>query len=218
MHSPNHSRRKWLSDVVRLNDCSINFHLSKLSIAKFSILYDISLVRDWKRKLRLITLGSERVKNSPRSFVESLLMYSFHHTSRFLFAANSWIVKTVLWNCAGIPETQRLLDCIVDFPTYLGCRIIKLKVRTEIHTVLTPTRVWHQPLYYLEKLPACCIEVICSVENLADNIWIDPEKKKYIPFFSWNSQHQLPRIYINGDKWAIKTKARPLFWKRCWKV
>ena len=27
---PNHSRRKWLSDVVR-NDCSINFHLSKLS-------------------------------------------------------------------------------------------------------------------------------------------------------------------------------------------
>ena len=27
------------------NDCSINFHLSKLSIATFSILYDISLVR-----------------------------------------------------------------------------------------------------------------------------------------------------------------------------
>ena len=59
-NSPNHSRRKWLSDVVR-NDCSINFHLSKLSNAKFSILYDISLVRDWKRKLKLITLGSERV-------------------------------------------------------------------------------------------------------------------------------------------------------------
>ena len=60
-NSPNHSRRNWLSDVVR-NDCSINFHLSKLSIAKFSILYDISLVRDWKRKLKLITPGSERVK------------------------------------------------------------------------------------------------------------------------------------------------------------
>ena len=44
------------------NDCSISFHLSKLSIAKFSILYDISLVRDWRRKLKLITLGSERVK------------------------------------------------------------------------------------------------------------------------------------------------------------
>ena len=43
------------------NDCSINFHQSKLSIAKFSILYDISLLRDWKRKLKLITLGSERV-------------------------------------------------------------------------------------------------------------------------------------------------------------
>ena len=44
------------------NDFSINFHLSKLSIAKFSILYDISLVRDWKRKLKLITLASEGVK------------------------------------------------------------------------------------------------------------------------------------------------------------
>ena len=55
-NSPNHSRRKWLSDVVR-NDCSVNFHQSKLSIAKFSILYDISLVRDWKRKLKLITPG-----------------------------------------------------------------------------------------------------------------------------------------------------------------
>ena len=57
-NSPNHSRRKWLRDVVR-NDCSVNFHLSKLSIAKLSILCDISLVRDWKRKLKLITLGSE---------------------------------------------------------------------------------------------------------------------------------------------------------------
>ena len=38
-------------------DCSVNFHLSKLSIAKFSILYDIFLVRDWKRNLKLITLG-----------------------------------------------------------------------------------------------------------------------------------------------------------------
>ena len=49
------------------NDCSINFHLTKLSIAKFSILYDISLVRGWKRKLRLITLGSERVKTKLRA-------------------------------------------------------------------------------------------------------------------------------------------------------
>ena len=46
------------------NYCSVNFYLSKLSIAKFSILYDISLVRDWKRKLKLITLGSERVKET----------------------------------------------------------------------------------------------------------------------------------------------------------
>ena len=44
-NSPSHSRRKGLSDVVR-NDCSINLHLSRLPIAKFSILYDISLVRD----------------------------------------------------------------------------------------------------------------------------------------------------------------------------
>ena len=39
------------------------FHLSKLSIAKFSILYDIPLVKDWKRKLKLITLESERVNS-----------------------------------------------------------------------------------------------------------------------------------------------------------
>ena len=50
-----------LSDVVGI-DSSINFHLSQLSNAKFSILYDISLVRDWKRKSWLITPGSERVK------------------------------------------------------------------------------------------------------------------------------------------------------------
>ena len=47
------------SDVVR-NDCSINFHLSKLSI---SILYDISLVRDWKIKLKLTTVASETPLN-----------------------------------------------------------------------------------------------------------------------------------------------------------
>ena len=60
-NAPNHSRRKWLNDVLR-NDCSINFHLNKLSIDKFSILYYISLVWDWKIKLKLITLGSKRVK------------------------------------------------------------------------------------------------------------------------------------------------------------
>ena len=60
-NSPNNSRREWLSDAVR-SDCSISLHLSKLSIAKFSILYDISLMRDWKRTLKLITLGSERIK------------------------------------------------------------------------------------------------------------------------------------------------------------
>ena len=38
------------------NNCSVNFYLSKLSIAKFSILYDIPLVRDWKRKLNFINM------------------------------------------------------------------------------------------------------------------------------------------------------------------
>ena len=51
-----------MSDVVRI-DSSISFHLSKLSNAKFSILYDISLVRDWKRKSWLI-IWSERVNHS----------------------------------------------------------------------------------------------------------------------------------------------------------
>ena len=48
-NSPNHSRGKWLSEVVR-NDCSINFHLSKLSIAKFSILYDIYIWWETERE------------------------------------------------------------------------------------------------------------------------------------------------------------------------
>ena len=50
-----------MSDVVR-NNSSISFHLSKLSNAKFSILYDMFLVRDWKRKSWQITPGSERVE------------------------------------------------------------------------------------------------------------------------------------------------------------
>ena len=52
-----------MSDVVRI-DSSISFHLSKLSNAKLSILYDIHvyLVRHWKKKLKLITLGSQRIK------------------------------------------------------------------------------------------------------------------------------------------------------------
>ena len=49
-----------MSDVVRI-DSSISFYLSKLSNAKFTILYNIYLVRDFKRKLKLITPGSERV-------------------------------------------------------------------------------------------------------------------------------------------------------------
>ena len=62
-----------MSDVVRI-DSLISFHLSKLSNAKFSILYDISLVRHWKRKLKLITLGSGTVNTiySSRMFVESV--------------------------------------------------------------------------------------------------------------------------------------------------
>ena len=76
-NSPNHSRIKWCSDIVR-NDCSINFHLSKLSTAKFSILYDISLVRDWKRKLKLITLGSERV---------NVIIWLLH---QYFWAERSW--------------------------------------------------------------------------------------------------------------------------------
>ena len=48
-NSPNHSRRKWLSGVVR-NDCSVNFYL--LSIAKLSTLYDISGGRqNWRWSL-----------------------------------------------------------------------------------------------------------------------------------------------------------------------
>ena len=50
-----------MSDAVRI-DSSISFHLSKLSNTKVSILYDISLARDWKRKSWLITPGSERLK------------------------------------------------------------------------------------------------------------------------------------------------------------
>ena len=54
--SPNYSRRNFMRDVERINT-STRCHLSKLSKAKFSILYDVSLVKNWRRKLKLITPG-----------------------------------------------------------------------------------------------------------------------------------------------------------------
>ena len=62
---PTISRRKWLSDIVR-TDSSLSFHVSKLSNAKFSILYDISLVRDWKRKSWLIKPLRISTQRSPQ--------------------------------------------------------------------------------------------------------------------------------------------------------
>ena len=44
------------------NDVVVQWEMiAQSTIAKFSILYDIPLVSDWKRKLKSITLGSERV-------------------------------------------------------------------------------------------------------------------------------------------------------------
>ena len=43
-------------------DNSVSFRLSKLSNAKFFLLYDISLVGDWKRTSWLIIPGREMVK------------------------------------------------------------------------------------------------------------------------------------------------------------
>ena len=65
-------KNRCMSEVMRI-DSSVSFYLSKLSNAKFSILYDISLVRDWKRKLKLITVGSERVKGADSATTLSCL-------------------------------------------------------------------------------------------------------------------------------------------------
>ena len=59
-------REKWLFNQLSL---------SKLSIAKFSM---TSLVRDWKRKLKLITLGSERDTHQ-QCFYTSL----YHHSNYY---------------------------------------------------------------------------------------------------------------------------------------
>ena len=126
-HSPNHSRSKWLSDVVR-NDCSVNFHLSKLSVAKFSVLYDISLVRDWKRKFKLITLGSERVLSKIMSsglyqlkvYVDKLNASSFllsvHTTHCFTRYADTdqhhmWTSISLQCSTYCTPQCSKRLDC-----------------------------------------------------------------------------------------------------------
>ena len=77
--------------------CSINFHLSKLSTAKFSILYDISLVRNWKRKLKLITLGSERVNEGihPKVYFWTDFLLKWYCFLEFSF--NLMILKYINW-------------------------------------------------------------------------------------------------------------------------
>ena len=81
-----------MSDVVRI-DSSISFHLSKLSNAKFSILYDISLVRDSKRKLKLITLGSERVNVLKSWMLGTKIFYSKHFLTIILIKSHNFRKK-----------------------------------------------------------------------------------------------------------------------------
>ena len=71
---------EWCSEKWLFNQLS-----SEQTIAKFSILYDISLVRDWKRKSWLITPGSERVKQRGAPPSSSLWETSeFSHRKHFL--------------------------------------------------------------------------------------------------------------------------------------
>ena len=81
------------------NDCSINFHLSKLSIARFSILYDISLVRDRKRKLKLITFESERL---------NIRSYTF-----FFAYVNSRLFRKILFGVRNVVEAIVIINMLL---------------------------------------------------------------------------------------------------------
>ena len=60
VHSPNISKRKCISEVVRIGSIII-FHLSKLGKAKFSILCDVIFLAR-QQKFEVDHSGSERVK------------------------------------------------------------------------------------------------------------------------------------------------------------
>ena len=115
-----------MSDVVRI-DSSISFQLSKLSNAKFSILYDISLVRDWKRKLWPITPGSElrihdcvtkvcHVVSDMRFVLQVRAKFSVDDYSHYLFTPRdltNWILGLLRYNLdsgSGDRSAQHLLE------------------------------------------------------------------------------------------------------------
>ena len=86
------SRRKCMSDVVR-DDCSINFHLSKLSNTKFSILYDISLVRDWKSYLLHVLIVLRLLAPSAFTWQEKHGCVCTYLTTDRLWSSGLWICQ-----------------------------------------------------------------------------------------------------------------------------
>ena len=86
-------------DVMRIN----SFHLSKLSNAKFSTVWYISLLRDWNRKLKLITSGSEKANCFWHLFnctVIAICLFICFGFCSFCFSFLEVIFVLLLWTCS----------------------------------------------------------------------------------------------------------------------
>ena len=91
-NSPNHSRT--------------NVWVMQWELSMFFILYEMSLVRDWKRKVWLITLGSERVNVSHTCVLHlPVHSYSLHHNIDTLYLQ----IQLHLW-CNEIYNTYVYLE------------------------------------------------------------------------------------------------------------
>ena len=74
-NSPNHSRRKWLFNRLYSEQ---TIYLPNSPYLVYDTCTCISLVRDWKRKLKLITPGSERVFQISWNFAFFLVLWQSH--------------------------------------------------------------------------------------------------------------------------------------------
>ena len=167
------------------NDCLINFHLSKLSIAKFSILCDISLVRDWKRKLKLITLGSDRVK-----FVLSEWSVTHSHNSLGRFLLHSEIFFFL---------TEAMFMC------YTGQRFERVRKRIRYNTFGSKASHLSRSFHFRGRCDVnrCHLPRQRSIYKSAYSVWSSqrPQSIRYRVNKAWHGSINIgtTTIHINKD-------------------
>ena len=121
-NSPNHSRRKWLFNRLYSEQ---TIYLPNSPYLVYDTCTCISLVRDWKRKLKLITPGSERVFQISWNFAFFLVLWQSHYFGEF----------DPTCTCTNI----RICECLThfrwDWLSWFGglytCIWLKLQVRKQ---------------------------------------------------------------------------------------